>query len=349
MSGRRVSAQIGLPGRSRLPRRRAAGWVVAAAAVLLTATSAGADCVPDAATVQEGDTVICTGPNDPYVVPAEINQVTVDIQEGASFPVGGSGVQVNDESQVTNSGEILIDFIGGIGISGGNGLFGDTAVYENTASGTIIVNSPDSWGIFAGDFSEALVQGQIRVNGDGSVGVQLGILSQVRLEEGAQLDVTGASGVGALCAGSGCEFYNGEGSNLVVSGEDSVGFVGGASNQFFNDGHVEISGLGATGFLLIEEGGGGTFENHETGTLVLSEDETVGAFGEGEGSTLSNEGSISSTGDFSGVKALEAGLRGQISNAGAIEMDGDEATALLVGDGEENLSATNRSQATVEE
>ena len=84
--------------------RIALGFGIAFLALTVHAGRTLAQCVPSAASVTEGEDVLCSGSNtDAYTVPEAINEVTVTIDTDASFDVDGPhAVSVNDLGGIVN-------------------------------------------------------------------------------------------------------------------------------------------------------------------------------------------------------------------------------------------------------
>ncbi|HIL81460.1 MAG TPA: hypothetical protein EYG54_09425, partial [Myxococcales bacterium] len=138
---------------------RAAGLLSAFA---LCGPPAEASCLPGVSEVVSGDTVTCSGSNPAgFVVDVGIDAVTVVVEETATVSSLGDGIRVRNASDVSNHGQINVNGIGSAGIRGGNGTSETPALFENTATGIITLNSPGAFGVRVGEFTRTTNDGEI--------------------------------------------------------------------------------------------------------------------------------------------------------------------------------------------
>ncbi len=346
------------PGRWESPTGRSlslAGFVF-----LLFAFPGGpsqAACLP--ATPEAGDTVTCTGSNAVgYAVPEAVDSVTVVIEETASVSSLGDAIVVHNTSAVTNHGEISVNGIGSAGIRGGNGSAQETALFENSATGLITVNSPGAFGIRVGTRTRTENDGEIRVLNDGSIGISSqnssGIFHTGEIHVSGQ-DATGVSGAdGVLFEGSG---------EITVSGERAIGVSLGRGSQILHAGTLTLSSASATG---LTGGQNTSIENTLDGLIHFeaSASDAVGLLGGDSSDQTINTGSITSvapasvgiqvgnnsslginTGSMTFSAESSVGIRGG-ENAlivneldAVLNLDGDSTTGLQIDAGGRGINA----------
>ncbi len=316
-----------------------------------------AACLP--ATPEAGDTVTCTGSNAVgYAVPEAVDSVTVVIEETASVSSLGDAIVVHNTSAVTNHGEISVNGIGSAGIRGGNGSAQEAALFENSATGLITVNSPGAFGIRVGTRTRTENDGEIRVLNDGSIGISSqnssGIFHTGEIHVSGQ-DATGVSGAdGVLFEGSG---------EITVSGERAIGVSLGRGSQILHAGTLTLSSASATG---LTGGQNTSIENTLDGLIHFeaSASDAVGLLGGDSSDQTINTGSITSvapasvgiqvgsnstlginTGSMTFNAESSVGIRGG-ENAlivneldAVLNLDGDSTTGLQIDAGGRGINA----------
>jgi outer membrane autotransporter protein len=305
-------------------RRRGNGCaLLALAAGLLGAdVPAHGACLPASGQVTAGDAVSCSGENAAgYAVPEGIDEVSVVVEEGALFDSIGDGVRVNDQSAITNRGEIEVNGPGSAGIAGGDG---DAAVYENAAGGTLSVHSPDAFGFRIGQQGRVTNAGQIDVLGTGSIGIATGNSAGVFQEGG--LDVAGERGIGAS-VGRGAHFENS--GELTVSGVEARGASGDIGATLVNQGTIRLQSANSLGF----EGTANTSLNNIDEGRILIDASATGSVGISAGD---NHGEVANLGELiseaAGSTAMRMGNDGDASgNLGTITSNGADSIGIEAG------------------
>ena len=283
----------------------------------LQAGPSQAECVPDASSVTDGAAVSCTGTNtEAYTVPdtpTPINEVTVTIEEGASFNVDGPhAVSVNDLGGIVNLGTIDVGTDAGAGLLTGTGNesrienFGDINVSGVGAKGIVLGPSSETE-------NESRVQnfGDINVSGVGATGIVLGANTEFGIREGApttgtiNLSADGAIGISATEFNTAYQWgtltstadqtvglqstttIQGQGSGLVnkgtmsFSGNDSKGISVGDYSGAVNDAPASMSFVGENNVAMEAGDFAGAFNY---GSLVLQGDGSTGIrIGDGSG------------------------------------------------------------------
>ena len=312
------------PGRGEFP----AGWSLGLAGFvfLLLALPGGpsqAACLP--ATPEAGDTVTCSGPNAlGYAVPENVDSVTVVIEETASVSSLGDAIVVRDTSAVINHGEITVNGIGSAGIQGGNASAEEAALFENSATGLITVNSPGAFGIRVGSQTRTENAGEIRVLNDGSIGISSqnssGIFHTGEIHVSGQ-DATGVSGAnGVLFDGSG---------EITVSGERAIGVSLGRGSQILHAGTLTLSSGSATG---LTGGQNTSIENTLDGLIHFeaSASDAVGLLGGDSSDQTINNGSITSVAP--GSVGIQVGSSSNLGiNIGSMTFNADSSVGIRGG------------------
>ena len=310
----------------------------------LQAGPSQAECVPDASSVTDGAAVSCTGTNtDAYTVPdtpTPINEVTVTIEEGASFNVDGPhAVSVNDLGGVINLGTVTISTDGNWGIVTRN-----DSVVEN--SGDINVSGVGAKGIVLGAGSEFGVEtgeattGRINLNADGAIGVsgeegnvvyQWGSLTStanqtvgLQFTNTTQFQGTTASNRGTMTfsgndskgisVGDYSAAGNSTSGSLSFAGENNVGMEVGDFSFAINNGSIVMQGGGSTGIRAGDGAGPDSLEpilNQSGGLIDVSGENAVGIEG-GEFRIVRNQDKILVSG--AGSAGIRLGANGAVSN-----------------------------------
>ncbi|MEE3327767.1 MAG: autotransporter domain-containing protein [Myxococcota bacterium] len=254
--------------------------LIALLGLTLQAEPSQAECLPDAASVVDGDSVSCTGTNtDAYTVPdtpTPINEVTVTIEEGASFNVDGPhAVSVNDLGGIVNLGTIDVgtDATAGL-VTGSDALvenFGDINASGLGATG-IVLGASSEFGINDGEPTT----GTINLSADGAIGIS-GTESNVAYQWGSLTSTADQT--------TGIQLTN------TIQGQG-----GSASNR----GNMVFSSADSTGISVGDYSGAG---NSSTGSMTFEGDNNVGV-NVGNSSFALNDGSIVMQGDGStGMRA----------------------------------------------
>ena len=342
-------------------RRRTGLGRVAALATLATwavhAGPAAAECVPNPPSA--GDAVSCTGSNPAgFVVPEDVNGVTVVVEEGASVSSLGDGIVVRDDSGVTNRGQIDVNGPSSAGVAGGNGAPGQAAEFENAIGGTVTVNSPGAFGFRVGSQTRTTNAGHIEVLGDESIGIETqntsgvvhsgtlsvagseaaGVVGRngVAVEGDGAIDVSGTGATG-ITVGRGSQIiYEG---NLTLSGVDAQGLVGGTNAVVENalDGEITIEATASGAVGLV--GGSASESVVNVGSIVSSAPASVGIEVGNDSRLGLNTGSMTFSADDSvGIRGGERALI--VNELGAsLQMDGQASIGLEGGGGGENVNA----------
>jgi uncharacterized protein with beta-barrel porin domain len=264
---------------------------------------------------QTGSTVTCSGTdNDGFQAGPGVNQLTVDVQTGATVNnLGAIAISVNDLNTVTNNGAVNAGD-DGTGISAGN-----NNTITNAATGTITIGdsvSVASFGIVMGDNNTLVNLGAIQVG-------------------------TGCGcGIGGISAGSNNIITN---VGPITGGDYAFGMMVGDGNTITNSGAISV-GLGGVG---ISAGTGNTITNAAGGIITVGDSPGFGAAGIAvqDNNIVSNLGTIQvGSNPFGGFPP--SGILGNtgntITNGGSI-IGGELAAGMYVLD---NNVITNRGRIT---
>jgi uncharacterized protein with beta-barrel porin domain len=264
---------------------------------------------------QTGSTVTCSGTdNDGFQAGPGVNQLTVDVQTGATVNnLGAIAISVNDLNTVTNNGAVNAGD-DGTGISAGN-----NNTITNAATGTITIGdsvSVASFGIVMGDNNTLVNLGAIQVG-------------------------TGCGcGIGGISAGNNNIITN---VGPITGGDFAFGMMVGDGNTITNSGAISM-GLGGVG---ISAGYGNTITNTAAGIITVGDSPGFGAAGIAvqDNNIVSNLGTIQvGSNPFGGFPA--SGILGNtgntITNGGSI-IGGELAAGMYVLD---NNVITNRGWIT---
>ena len=310
----------------RMPRLHTAGssyragrllvWSGAAtlSALLLVPTAGWSACVPNGAAIPNGASVTCSGADVTGVGNYTQNNVTVNVQQGASITLGinSGAINLNNNAVVTNNGAITGGF-NSTGITVDNnsvltnaGLLseGDNGQGFEVQSGNTITNTSTgaitlgtgAYGINAIDNNKIVNNGAI-TGGAGTLGISLNQNNSVT--NNGSITV-GSTTVGPF--GSWGIVVNHDGNTVINNGSITVGDAIKSStsgivdqwggNTFTNTGVITVGGNyfgftgGATGIVLNDKS---TFTN--TGTITVGEKANAIQFN-GPGVTVNNSGRV---------------------------------------------------------
>lgn len=263
-------------------------------APLLGAAIAGVVGVPaQAACLQSGSSVTCSGASVTGFGTGVENNLSLTVQSNGSITVGAAQTAVNlgSGNAVTNSGTIVVGN-SGIGIQGvDNNIF--------TNAGTMTLGS-STMGIFALGNNNAL-------SNSGTIGS------------------TAQNGIGLDVLGSGNTVTNS--GTITLIGAVSYGLsINGDGNTISNSGTIVVgssgTGTNGTGIFLLNNN-----KLTNTGTITAAGDNGVSVSVWGDGNTVTNSGLINATG-ASGIAIGVNGLNATIVNNGTVR-GGPAGTSLF--------------------
>jgi uncharacterized protein with beta-barrel porin domain len=258
---RRVSARAPHTSRTDVARREppAARFAAALSVLAVLGFASGpalAQCLP-ASPLVSGDTVTCTGTigaTYPFPVLANgnpVDNITVVIEPGTTISTIGDGIQLNDRSQVDNSGSLFVNGPLSAAIRSGSGVSGNPSPINNTQGGSITVGADQAYGIFTGDFVQIQNDGAIRVDGDDSYAVSVGngsVGNNSFVANGATgtIDVNGSNSVGLHAVTHGRVLNAGV---VTLRGDSSTAIDAGPSGLVLNAGTVQVDATDAVGIV----------------------------------------------------------------------------------------------------
>jgi len=342
------------------------------ALTLLSGTPAYAACD----TAVSGGTVTCSGAETNPVGTGSEDNVTVNVQPGASITVGDdqSAVNLHDTNRVVNEGTITA----GNTVSGqatGINVFDNGNVVIN--NGTITVGNGDigvgpAFGIFAGSNNNQLINNSLITGGMFSVGmsaccgnvitnsatgtIRLGDSSEgIEASDGNVVSNAGtivvgntissnAPSLGIVASGSGNTISN---SGHITAGDGDgspIGFATGillvgSDNTATNSGQIDVGNLGmGMGSFLFGAGSGNTFIN-TAGGVIRAGDTSFGIYG-GDGNTVRNDGTIIVGNGSYGIAYALPGGTGTVINTGVIIAGVNSYGIAAGGSGAVNNSGT---------
>ncbi|MDN3277420.1 autotransporter domain-containing protein [Frankia sp. RB7] len=283
----------------------------------LSATSARADCQPDAAV--SGQTVTCSGTDtDGFAAGGGVTNLTVNVLASATVNDNGTAsINVNDANVVVNNGTVSAGS-GLVGINGGN-----FNTVTNNGSITVLDNG---LGISMLSNNNIANNGTI-TTGDGS--------SAISIQDNNVVTNTGALSVGA----SGAGIFAGANNTITNTASGTITGLDGAIGIYvFGNTTVTNAGAVTVGASLGFSGGifaindGSTVINTATGSISVGQS-AVGIFMQGASETVSNAGSITAARFGIGItvigddaKVTNTGLIKAISSSSAgIQVQGDRA------------------------
>lgn len=329
--------------------------------------TARAQCLP-ASPLVGGDTVTCSGTiGATYPFPVDgagnpVDDITVIIQPGTTISTIGDGIQLNDSSDVENSGTFHVDGPDSAAIRSGNGSATAPSVISNLLGGAIVVAADRAFGIHTGNLVEVQNDGAITLDGDRGVGIRIGAggAGPSGVTNGATgvITINGRAGFGILVGSSTGATNDGL---ITVAGDDSVGIEGGANSILVNGatgvialsgvndwamsvgdagsaenlGAITIDGSGSQGLVATNLG---TVTNGASGTITLNGSAGIGVSAANSAEGF-NHGRIDVIGaDSIGMSGLSSG-RLHNMETGTIAVSGDDTVAMSagVGGGIENL------------
>jgi uncharacterized protein with beta-barrel porin domain len=315
----------------RNPRRRRGGEGLRAvvcglglaplALTLLSGTPAHAACDP----AVSGGTVTCSGTETNPVGTGAENNVTVNVQSGASITVGDdqSAIYLQNTNRVVNSGTIttgnsVLDLAAGVNV-----LDDGNVIINN---GTIAVGNGDpgfgpAFGILAGSNNNVLTNNNLITGGMLSIGISAccgntitnSATGTIRLgdsSEGIKASSNNVvSNAGSIVVGNGNSANGpsvgilafGSGNTITNSGHITAGngdglgiasgiLVLGANNTVTNSGQIDVGSVGIGMGWFFGPGSGNTFIN-TSGGVIRAGDTSFGIYG-GDGNAVRNDGTI---------------------------------------------------------
>jgi outer membrane autotransporter protein len=289
-----------------------------------------------------GQTVVCDGsapnPDDRGVQPTG-NGVTVTINPDATITHPNTGVQVFNDSTVSNNGTILPSnpnaaLVQGVGIqaSGNNNTLTNNGRIQATAGSTA---TPDSsvGGIASRGNNNTQTNsatGLITTTGPNANGMGVYGADNISINDGTIITF----GEGIFEEGATPLGMDATGERNVVTNNgtiDTRGFLGaglnafGNTNTLNNTSSVTTRGDDAMGFVAI--GDSNTANN--SGTVTTAGARSFGVQFLGDSNTLSNTGTITTTADATAGVNIDGGANA-VFNDGRIEAVGVEAAGIEV-------------------
>lgn len=255
-------------------RRCRAAALFALAIVGFPSGNALAQCLPPSPLVS-GDTVTCTGVvGIGFPFPVDINgdpvdNITVIVEPGTTISTIGDGIQLNNLSDVDNSGALSVNGPDSAAIRTGNGAVGALSTITNSLGGSIVVAADQAFGIRTGNLVAIENDAAITVDGDDSRAIFVGngtsnnARSFVTNGETGVITLNGASGIGVL-SGNFVDSVNL--GRIEVVGADGTGMRGGPNSRLANSPTATIAITGSNG-RAMEVGTSGQLFN--TGVLSV--------------------------------------------------------------------------------
>ena len=306
--------RLPLSGRGEL--RLGAAMSSVAALLVLSATSAQADCLPDPAT--SGQTVTCSSDANGFDA-GGVNNLTVNVLAGATVNDNGvAAISLSDTNVVTNNGTV----------AAGSGLTGIGAGNFNTVTNNAIITAADNGlGISLLNNNTVANKGTI-TTGDG--GVAISVQDDNVVGNSAALSV-GASATG-IFAGFNNTITN-SAAGTITGLDNTIGIYAFSNTTIINAGAITVGASGGfpSGGGIFAIGGGNTVTNTATGRITVG-DGATGIFMQGNFQTANNAGSIT-TGQF-GTGVTVAGDDAKVTNTetGTITVAGTGAGMQVQGD-----------------
>jgi uncharacterized protein with beta-barrel porin domain len=283
--------------------------------LLVSATSANAQCAPDPAA--SGQTVTCSGTDaNGFQAGVGVDSLTVNVLSGATVNDNGTvSIGVNDSNTVTNNGTL----------SGGSGLTGMSVGSSNIVAnnGTITVLG-NGLGILAIDHNIIANAGTVTTGDHGSA---------ISVGDNNTVTNNGGLTVGILATG----IFSGQANTITNAATGTITGGAGSTGIFvFGGGTVTNAGaimVGASpGFSggIVASADGNTVTNTATGTISVGTN-AVGVLMQGAFETVSNFGSITAAGVGMGISVQ--GDDAKVTNGAKITTgDGGSVGISVVGD-----------------
>lgn len=303
--------QGGLPRNGAVASAAAPAILTLLFGLVLSATSANAQCAPDPAA--SGQTVTCSGNDaDGFQAGVGVNSLSVNVLSGATVNDNGTvSIGVNDSNTVTNNGTLS----GGSGLTGMS--LGNSNIVANNGTITVLGNG---LGILATDHNVIANAGTVTTGDHGSA-----------ISVGANNTVTNSGGltVGILATG----IFSGQANTITNAATGTItGGVGATGIFVFGGGIVTNAGaimVGASGGFsggIVASADGNTVTNTATGTISVGQN-AVGVLMQGAFETVSNFGAITAVGFGMGISVL--GDDAKVTNGGKITA-GDGGVGISV-------------------
>ena len=343
---------------SRATRSLLLGLAVASAFWLL-ATQAEAACDPDTPPLADGGSVTCTGTDETGFDGSASNDVDVTTSGVTVIDDSGAaaaGIVVGNDGSVTLGVDSTVNVVDtdGVGVLGGDDVDVDL-------DGTISVNVADGTGVRFGSNTdptggtptiEIQNTGDINLNQDGGVGIDVTDNYDVTNEVGGTITVTGDDGVAmrgvddTILWNSGTIVLDGDNGRAIQINENT-GLP--LPNGAISDGTVTVNGANG---IVIETG-------DDTGTLLGGTVDLLGTNGRGlvagdrsgpeAQANHTNNGTMNVAGDDSiGMELGDgwsagslAGSRADVLNDGTMNVSGSNAIGIRVGDDANALGNNN--------
>ncbi|AWM03955.2 autotransporter outer membrane beta-barrel domain-containing protein [Bradyrhizobium amphicarpaeae] len=292
----------------------------------LSATSARADCQPDAAL--SGQTVTCSGTDaNGFAAGGGVTNLTVNVLTGATVNDNGTAaINVNDTNVVINNGTVTAGS-GLTGINGGN--------FNTVTTNTSITVIDNGFGISMLN-NNTIANGGTITTGDGG--------SAISVQDNNVITNAGALSVGAngsgIFAGLGNAITN-TASGTITGLDGAIGIYVFGNTTVTNAGAVTV-GV-ATGFSggIFAINDGNTVTNTATGTISVGQS-AAGIFAQGNAETVSNAGVINAAQFGIGIAVI--GSSANVTNTGSITTIGSSAGIQVQGN---NAIITQSGMVTV--
>lgn len=274
----------------------------------LSATSARADCQPDAAV--SGQTVTCSGTDaNGFAAGGGVTNLTVNVQTGATVNDNGTAaINVNDTNVVTNNGTVSA----ASGLTGING--GNFNTVTNNGAVTVIDNG---LGISMLNNNTIANNGTITTGDDG---LAISIQDNNVVTNGGALSVS-ISGTG-IFGGLNNTITN-TASGTITGLNNAIGIYVFGNTTVTNAGVITVGAAAGLSGGILAINDGNTVTNTATGTISVGQG-AIGIFAQGNTETVANAGTINAARFGGGIYVV--GNDATVTNTGSI-------TALVSGSG----------------
>ena len=304
-------------------------------------------------------------------------EIVINGKDGDS-PLQNVAMYADDSTGISNTGKIILNGINGVGMFARNsGGMISSGVIE--VKGTTSANALRNYGGWAeGVGSKINITGNIKLSGDGAIGLHARNGSQIDLSEQGRVEfVDGRNQIGFYVYGPGSTINNtgtgkmdaateastlfrvgqgasfngaGGGSNeLIASGKNSMAVLATGKNSTFESGGMDIDmrGEGAVG-VIIEGGAKGNID--KSATIKLSNSSAIAGIADGNGYDINGDLIIRS--DSSTILDASADLSSDedkvtgyiarngatINNIGNINFTGHNSFGIRVQDGSNGIN-----------
>ncbi|GEM_PF-3550744 len=301
---------------SRATRPLLLGLAVASAFWLL-APRAEAACDPDTPPLADGGSVTCTGTDETGFDASAFNDV--DVTTGALTVIDDSGAAA-------------------AGIVVGNG--GSVSLGVDS---TVNVVDTDGVGVLGGDDVDVDLDGTINVNVVDGTGVRFGSNTDptggpptIEIQNTGDINLNQNGGVG-IDVTDNYDVTNEVGGTITVTGDDGVAMRGGDDNILWNSGTIVLDGDNGRAIQINENTGlplpngaitDGTVTVNGANGIVIETGDDTGTLLDGTVDLLGTNGRGLVAGDRSGP-----GAQANHTNNGTMNIAGDDSIGLELGDG----------------